>query len=157
MTRWLDQPPAVRATLNPLLVAGVLAWSSRAYQTAGGRRSMPWPLAFVVPAMVLHAPSRAALPSSAAKRLLAWRDENDMLVAGLSSRCMALRPFTQAGLRAGMRHAFLEIEGIGVRGLLPPSRTPDDLRELQRASALVGRWIAPLSATTVLATLGMTP
>jgi hypothetical protein len=157
MTRWREQPPAVRATLNPLLVAGVLAWSSRAYQETADRQPMPWPLAYVVPALVLHAPSRDALPGSAAKRLLAWRDENDLLVAGLPARCLALRPFTRAGLRAGLRHELLQLDGAGLRGLLPPTRTPRDLQGLQRSSALVGRWLAPLPTATVLATLGVTP
>ncbi|MGY5884350.1 three component ABC system middle component [Modestobacter lacusdianchii] len=157
MTRWDEQPPAVRATLNPLLVAGVLSWSSRAYQETADRQPMPWPLAFVVPSLVLHAPSRDALPGSTAKRFLAWRDENDLLVAGVPARCLALRPFTRAGLRAGLRHRLLEINGAGLRGLLPPARTPSDLQALQRSSALVGRWLAPLPTATVLATLGVTP
>ncbi|MGY2066194.1 three component ABC system middle component [Blastococcus sp. SYSU DS0619] len=157
MTRWQDQPAALRATLNPLLVAGVLAWSSRAYQEASDGDPMPWPLAFVTPALVLHVPSRTALPGSTAKRLLTWRDENDLLVSALPSRCTALRTYNRAGLRAGLRHGLLAIDGAGLRGLLPSSRTPGDLRELQRASALIGRWFAPLPTATVLATLGMTP
>jgi hypothetical protein len=157
MTRWRDQPAALRATLNPLLVAGVLAWSSRAYEDASDGVPMPWPLAFVTPALVLHVPSRTALPGSTAKRLLTWRDENDLLISELPARCATLREYNQAGLRAGLRHGLLEIDGAGLRGLASSSRTPRELRELQRASALIGRWFAPLPTATVLATLGMTP
>ncbi|WP_425468332.1 three component ABC system middle component [Quadrisphaera granulorum] len=156
MIHWNDQPAAVRATLNPLLIAAVVAWSSRAYAKAGGHEGMPWPLAFVAPALILHPPSRQALPGSTKKRLIAWRDENDSLVEGLPERCRNLRPFTQAGLRAGLRHGFISVQGPDVVGRLSPGRTPDELREVARASALLGRWLAPLPASTVLGTLGMT-
>lgn len=156
MTAWQDQPPAIRATLNPLLVAGVLAWTSSGYRTAS-HASMPWPLAFVAPALVLHMPTRQALPGAASKRLLAWRDENDLLVAGLPSRCAALRPFVQAGIRAGLRHRLLVLDGPGVGGALPPKRAPSELQELAKAAALVGRWLGPLALPTVFAQLGVAP
>ena len=156
MTAWQEQPPAIRATLNPLLVAGVLAWTSNGYRAAVNT-AMPWPLAFVTPALVLHAPSRQALPGAASKRLLTWRDENDILIAGLPARCVALRPFVQAGLRVGLRHRLLVLEGIGIRSTLPQGRTPVELREIARAAALVGRWLAPLPVPAVLAQLGVAP
>ncbi len=156
MTAWQDQPPAIRATLNPLLVAGVLAWTSSGYRTVADA-AMPWPLAFVASPLVLHAPSRRVLPAAASKRLLTWRDENEELVAGLPARSAALRPFVQAGLRAGLRHGLLALDGTSVRSLLPPARTPDELRALHKSAALVGRWLGPLPLPAVLAQLGVAP
>lgn len=157
MTAWQEQPPAIRATLNPLLVAGVLAWTSNGYRDAVNT-AMPWPLAFVTPALVLHTPSRQALPGAASKRLLTWRDENDILVAELPARCAALQPFIRAGLRAGLRHRLMVLDGTGIRSLLPRSRPPPtELREIARAAALVGRWLAPLPVPAVLAQLGVAP
>lgn len=156
MSAWQEQPPAVRATLNPLLIAGVLAWTSEAYQRRAGA-PMPWPLAFVTPSLVLHTPSRQALPKAASRRLLAWREEHAELVAGVPDRCLALRPFIQAGLRAGLRHRLLTLEGAGVRGSLPASRTPPELQDLRTSAALVGRWLAPMPVPAVLAQLGVAP
>lgn len=155
MTAWARQPPAVRATLNPVLVGAVVAWASNAYRGVSGD-PLPWPLAFVVPALVLHEPTRRALPGAASKRLLVWQRENEELVAGLPARCLALKPFTSAGLRAALRHGLLQADGAALRSGPVRAAAPGPLVVTQRSAALVGRWFAPLPTATVLAQLGMT-
>lgn len=155
MTSWSDQPPALAATLNPVLLGTVLAWGAGGYFTRAGR-AMPWPLAFVIPAMVLHPDTRAALPAAVSKRLLVWRRENEELVAGLPARCLSLKPYTSMGFRAGLRHGLLVVEGAGLKSGMRPADTPEELAHVQRSAALVGRWLAPLPPVTVLAQLGMT-
>lgn len=156
MTVWQAQPPAIRASLNPVLVGAILAWTCDGYRKVG-KAAMPWPLLFVAPALVLHAPTRDALPAAASKRLLSWRDENERLVADLPDRCLAMRPFVRSGLRTALRQGILTFEGTGAIGKLPASRTPPELQHLQRAAALVGRWLAAVPAPTAMSQLGMAP
>lgn len=155
MTAWAGQPPALAATLNPLLVGAAVAWACGGYrQVAGG--AMPLPLAFVIPGLVLHQPTRDVLPRAASKRLLAWQREHEEVVAALPARCQALRPFTLAGLRAGLRHGLLVADGSG---FLPGPRAGGrvaEVEDVRRAAALVGRWLAPVRPVTVLSQLGMT-
>jgi hypothetical protein len=130
LTAWAQQPPAVRATLNPMLVGAVVVWASNAYRGVAGDL-LPWPLAFVVPALVLHEPTRRALPKAASKRLLVWQRENEELVAELPARCLALKPFTSAGLRAALRHDLLQAEGSALRPGTTRAATPSSLVSTQ--------------------------
>ena len=64
---------------------------------------MPWPVAFIVAPLVLHAPSREALPSSTRTYLSTWVSRNALIRAGFPKRATELAPFVREGLRFGVR------------------------------------------------------
>ncbi|SDS54911.1 hypothetical protein SAMN05216371_0140 [Streptomyces sp. TLI_053] len=159
MPSWGDRSQAGSAFLNPALLAAVQSCAARAYERESGGRLMVWPLSFVVAPLVLHRPTRQALPGSVRTHLSSWVSDHPVLVAGLPARTASLLPSIREGMRFGVRHRMLAVEQGAVRGLLGgPGRSEDELGELLRAAALAGRWMTRTdSPSTVFALLGMRP
>src|SRR4051794_20248722 len=89
VTAWRDRQQVPAAYLNPALVATVLAAASDGYRTER-RRTMSWPLAFLVAPLVLHRTTRQALPRTTATHLTAWVSRNAALHAGFPARARSL-------------------------------------------------------------------
>ena len=156
MTAWADRPQLAAAYLNPAVVASIIATASQAYQSARSQR-MIWPMAFVVCPMLLHRPTRLALPASTATHLTAWVSRNALVHVGFAARARELAPATREGLRFGLRYGVLSIESGGLIATIGTSRDPE-LRTLLNAARLVGRWFAKIDQpATVFAILGVEP
>ncbi|MEU9616959.1 three component ABC system middle component [Streptomyces sp. NPDC048209] len=150
--------PLLAAFLNPALVAGIAATAARDYEREASGRLMPWPMAFVVAPLVLHQPTRRALPTSTRTHLTNWVAEHPVLVAGLAPRASSLGPAVREGLRFGLRHQMLAIEQGCLKSRLAKSRTEGELAELIKAASLIGRWTAKSdNPSTVFALLGVRP
>ncbi|WP_217178960.1 three component ABC system middle component [Streptomyces sp. AC495_CC817] len=159
MPSWSQRPQASAAFLNPALVAAVAATAARAYEREASGRLMPWPMAFVVAPLVLHRPTRQALPTSTRTHLTKWVADHPALVAGLAARSTSLAPSVREGLRFGLRHQMLTIEQGYLRGRIPStSRIEGELAQLIKAASLIGRWTAKSdNPSTVFALLGVRP
>ncbi|MFJ1709578.1 three component ABC system middle component [Kitasatospora sp. NPDC088346] len=159
MPSWGDRPQAGAVFLNPALLAAVQASAARAYERESGGRLIVWPLSFIIAPLVLHRPTRQALPSSVRTHLSSWVSEHPVLVAGLPARTSSLLPAIREGMRFGIRHRMLAVEHGAVRGLLGGAgRSDGELAELLRAAALAGRWMTRTdNPSTVFALLGMRP
>jgi hypothetical protein len=163
LSAWGLRSPTVAAMLNPALIAAVLTVAAREYV---GRRSesLPSPYAFLIAPLVLHRDTREELPRSATSHWANWASDNPVLIAGFPARAVALREHVREGLRFGLRHGVLSIDGIG--GLVPvdgetivPAKTADgDIRDLVVAAQRVGRWLTKLDLpATAFALLGVRP
>ncbi|MET9615387.1 three component ABC system middle component [Kitasatospora indigofera] len=152
------RPQAVAAYHNAALIAAVQATTARGYETARGE-PMAWPLATVLPVLVLHRSTRLALPRSTRTHLGTWTARNPALCAGFGPRVSAMLPAMREGLRFGMRHRLITIETGAVRGLIkPPPRGDEELHDLLRAADFVGRWATTVDRpSTLLALLGVRP
>ncbi|MFF5344093.1 three component ABC system middle component [Streptomyces althioticus] len=159
MPSWAQRPQASAAFLNPALVAAVAATAARDYEREASGRLMPWPMAFVVAPLVLHRPTRQALPTSTRTHLTKWVADHPALVAGLAARSTSLAPSVREGLRFGLRHQMLTIEQGSLKGRIPStSRIEGELADLIRAASLIGRWTAKSdNPSTVFALLGVRP
>ncbi|GLV79396.1 MULTISPECIES: three component ABC system middle component [Streptomyces] len=159
MASWEQRSSAAAAFLNPALLATVQAASAAAYERESGGELMVWPLAVLTPSLVLHGPTRRALPAAVSTHLSSWVARNPVLVAGLPQRVASLAPATREGLRLGLRHGLLELREGRVRGnLRGASRLEGELGELVRKAQLVGRWTARTERpSTVFALLGVRP
>ncbi|MFE7185218.1 three component ABC system middle component [Streptomyces erythrochromogenes] len=159
MSSWTQRPQASAAFLNPALVAAVTATAARDYEREASGRRMPWPMAFVVAPLVLHRPTRQALPSSTRTHLTNWVAEHPALVAGLPARGVSLAPAVREGLRFGLRHQMIAVEQGHVTGTIPSkSRIEGELADLIKAASLIGRWTAKSdNPSTVFALLGVRP
>jgi len=124
-----------------------------------GRGPMAWPLAFAAAPLVLHGPTRRALPRRSSQHLSRWAQGHSDLVAGLPVRARSLAPPVRAGLRTGLRTGLLALDdGALVPGAASLARGTGRLLELQRAAALVGRWLGRSDEpSTVFALLGLRP
>ncbi|MFF9409820.1 three component ABC system middle component [Streptomyces anandii] len=158
MPRGRIQPLASAVFLNPALVALLQAAMARSYEEERGE-AMVWPLATVLPIMVLHRSTRLALPKTKATHLSTWTVRNPGLCAGFGPRVSSMLPVTREGLRFGLRHSLLALEAGTVHGL-PPRRKPKkgELGDLVKAAQLVGRWTASVNQpSTVFSLLGVRP
>lgn len=156
MTAWPDRSQVRAAYLNPALVAGVLAAAAHGHESAA-QRPMAWPMAFLVGPLVLHRPTRQALPKTTATHLSAWTSRNTLLRAGFPARAKALTPTVQEGLRFGLRHGLLTVDGGTLHGTLGSTKD-NELTALLNTSRLVGRWLAKTDQpATAFAILGVEP
>jgi hypothetical protein len=116
-------------------------------------------MAFVVAPLVLHRPTRQALPTSTRTHLTNWVADHPALVAGLAARSTSLAPSVREGLRFGLRHQMLTIEQGSLRGRIPStSRIEGELADLIKAASLIGRWTAKSdNPSTIFALLGVRP
>lgn len=142
--------------LNPALLAVLLREATGGY--VEGRGPMAWPLAFAAAPLVLHGPTRRALPKRASQHLSTWAQGHTELVAGLPARARSLAPPVRAGLRTGLRTGLLALDDGGLVPGAALGRGNGALLELQRAAALVGRWLGRSGEpSTVFALLGLRP
>jgi len=156
VTAWSDRPQVSAAYLNPALVAAVLAAAAIDYRSER-QRAMTWTLAFVVCPLVLHRSTRMALPRSTATHLAAWVSRNAVLHTGFAARALAMTPTVREGLRFGLRHGVLTVEGGALYGSVGRARDPE-LRHLLNSARLVGRWLAKADRpATAFAILGVEP
>ncbi|MCC6639648.1 MAG: hypothetical protein IT386_00635 [Deltaproteobacteria bacterium] len=156
MTEWARRPRIAATLLNPALLAAVQSVAAREYERAAGR-PMPWPVAFIVAPLVLHSPSREALPSSTRTHLSTWVSRNALIRAGFPKRATELAPFVREGLRFGFRHQVLDLHEGGLRGTLRPGGDAH-LSELLTSAGLVGRWLAKTNQpSTAFALFGVAP
>jgi hypothetical protein len=160
MTAWTDRPPIVAAMFNPALITAIVANASDGYRKESDR-ALPWPLAFIIAPLVLHRATRRALPSSTRTHLATWTSRNPVLRAGFPPRAQGLAEPVREGLRFGLAHGVLTLEGSDIHGRTRRPRgfqMPDDLAEILRGSSFGGRWLAKIDNTaTVFAVLGVAP
>jgi hypothetical protein len=119
---------------------------------------MPWPVAFLVPPLVLHRPTRESLPSDTRTHFATWVSRQPLLVAGFPRRALVMVEPTREALRMTIRAQRVVLSG-GTLMVTSLRRPPvGELRQLLRTASLVGRWLARLDQpSTAFALLGVTP
>ncbi|MEV4997208.1 three component ABC system middle component [Streptomyces niveus] len=152
----VHQPQAFAVFLNPALVGAVQAVMAREYELKRGR-AMAWPLALVLPVLVLHGSTREALPSSTRTHLPTWAARNPGLLAGFGARVQSTLPVMREGLRFALRHGLIQMESGAVSSApVPAQRAEGELQELLKAARLVGKWAATVDQpSTLMALLGV--
>lgn len=132
------------ALLNPALLAVLLAQAA-----AGHRRRtdapMPMSLAFLAAPIVLHGPTRRALPTRVTAKPGAWLDDHPLLRAGFAVRARSVAPAVRAGMREGLRAGVLELVGDSLVGH-PPKRSAalklsSEVDEIFKRAEFVGGWL----------------
>ncbi|MGW5216149.1 three component ABC system middle component [Streptomyces sp. NPDC004051] len=156
MPSGIRRPQAVAAFLNPALVGAVQAVIAHEYALKRNR-AMVWPLALVLPVLVLHRSTREALPPSIRTHLPTWVARHPALLAGFGARVDSTLPVLREGLRFAIRYGLIRV-GDGVVQAAPVSMRGVDgeLREVLKAARLVGKWAATVDQpSTLLALLGV--
>ena len=156
MTAWVDRSPLRGAYLNPALIAAIEAAAASEYGDSRG--PMPWMLAFVVVPLVLHRPSREALPRDTRTHLSTWINRNPLLRSGFAARAQSLVPIVREGIRFGTRNEVLTFEKGGLVGAKLVDSHEEPVQSMLRASRLLGRWLAKTDQpSTVFALMGIQP
>lgn len=159
--RFDQRPREAAALLNPAFVALLLSHAARQHHDQA-EKAMAWQLAFLVPPLVLHEPTRRGLPRSVSTSLLTWVQREPLLRAGFPQRARALTPTVREALRFGVRVRALHFEESGLLASRPPRSPPADataeLRDCVARARLVGRWFAALGdPATIMLILGVSP
>jgi hypothetical protein len=122
---------------------------------------LPWPLAFVIPSLVLAGDVRELLPGTTRAYLANWVAIQAAARAETAVRTRSLVPFVRDGIRFGLRHRILELEGGALRGTIRSTsairRLHGEAAEIIARAAFVGRWFASEDAVQVFALFGIRP
>jgi hypothetical protein len=161
LPQWSARPPISAAMLNPAFVAAILAWSAVRHQDVH-ERPLPWPYAFVIVPLVIHKPTREALPARRSAHFANWVDGNQRVTLGFGARAASLAPNVREGIRFGLRTGALEFaEGAGLTAQLPRTLNlgfDSEVREVLQAAALTGAWLPGSgSPAHVFTLLGVAP
>lgn len=156
MKRWADRSRVEASLLNPALIAMLMSEAAKEHERQAD--PMSWPIAFLVAPLVLHRPTRDALPRDTRTHLSTWISRHPVIRAGFPDRAAAMTPLAREALRFGVRNAVLETSNGTVRGLTSRTPPPGDLRVLMSKAGLVGRWLARTDQpSTVFALFGVRP
>ncbi len=156
MRPWASRSRVEATLVNPALLATLMAQAARMYERDS--EPMSWALAFLVPPIVLHRPTRNALPRDTRTHLSTWVSREPVLRAGFPERAIAMGPLVREGMRFGLRHGVLTTSGGRIHGVALDPAPPGELRTLLRTAGLVGRWFAKTDQpSTVFALLGVRP
>lgn len=160
MRTWDERSIEQAGLFNPAFLAVVLALASRGAGDDGG---LAWPLAFLAVPLVLHRPSREALPRGVTTTLPVWIERTPEVRIGFAQRARDLAPLTREGARLGLAAGSMQLVGDRLQpGALRrrtkavrPSAERDDV--LKRAE-FAGRWLAGSGdVATVFGMFGVRP
>jgi hypothetical protein len=157
---WMNRPIENRALYNPAFIAVLVSVAASEYRRRA-ESSMPWPIAFLVPAAVLQSDLRAELPASINRQLVTWAAEKPFVRAALPTRVAVLAPLVRDGIRFGATNRVIRIDGASIQGLVSLEQTSrriqGEAHEIIRRAAFVGRWLANYDTHQAFAVLGIRP
>lgn len=154
---WLLRPRVEATLLNPALIGMSIAHAAEGYRQRE-KQPMPWPIAFLVSPIILHRPTREALPVDTRTHFATWVTRNPHLMVGFPRRADAMAEPTREGLRMALRARRLVLADSLIVATSLGTPPAGELRQLLRSASLVGRWLATLDQpSTAFALLGVTP
>jgi hypothetical protein len=151
LTRHADVLPGGRpaerdALYNAAFMALILAQAAAEHE-ARTDSGLPFSLAFLVAPIVLHAPTRQALPRQARSKMAPWLEAHQVQRAGLGRRAASLVPAVRAGIRHGLRSGALALNEATLTALRPKVQSDDvvlsaEVDEILKRAQYVGGWFA---------------
>jgi hypothetical protein len=159
---WNSRPVEEAALLNPAFGGELLTKATFEY-TKLNPLGFPIPLLFLVLPIVLHPPTRQALPRRADTLLGPWATQQEPLLSGLPARILNLRPATREALLLMLQKEVLvvgedriRLGSKKLRGSL--SDRTEEVSDIVRSAGMLGRWFAvQRSLVQTLQALGLRP
>jgi hypothetical protein len=158
MTR-IERPIEHRTLFNPGFLAVLVAETAMGYETES-ERPLPFALAFVAVPIVLHEPTREALPTIATS-MYAWLDRHPQARVYIPPLAEQFVELTREGIRFAVRGGALEFVASGALAAvaLAPRRRNAETAEVRRCrerACFTGRWLARAGdPATVLSSWGL--
>ena len=166
MRPWPERSPEVANLLNPafcgvLLYAAVVGHEAAETDPLG----VPFEVIFLVLPIVLHPPTRDAIPAGGRTRLLTWVSGRPALLIGLAERAQAASQVTRESLLfMASRQCLVVDNGRVATGPTTPKITSrrignaGEVKLTVRAATKIGKMFAGAGdAKTLYATLGLRP
>jgi hypothetical protein len=142
---WTSRPIEHRTLLNPAFLAVIVTDVASGHDTESNR-PLPFVLAFLAVPIVLHEPTREALPTIATS-MYAWLDRHPEARVHIPPLARQFVPLTREAIRFGVRRGTLGFASDGGLVAIALSRarrntqTADLLRCRDRAR-FTGRWLS---------------
>ncbi len=161
---WQERSQVVAHLLNPAFVGVVIRRAVIGYQSVT-HTGMPFLLAPLVPALVLHAGTREKLPTIRTS-FASWLQEHRELVIDLPQRISELVPYCKESILFAAQLKAITLGELGalhdgpakMTGKSKFPRLSSEINECWRQSEFVGRWLAGAgSVETIYALLGIAP
>jgi hypothetical protein len=156
---WSERPLEERVALNPAFLALLLRSAASGYEQES-ERPLPIPLTFVALPLVLHRPTRDALPTIATS-LPVWLQDHQLLREGFANRARAIAPAVREALTIGLSTSLVRLSLGGIVEAAEPQRARHataEIRHISTRARFVGRWLARAGdVATVYLLLGLRP
>lgn len=154
-----EMPPPVRPTeefalFNPAFLGYMINRAAYGWEKAQGR-GIPLAVTFLVLPVVLHGPTRRALPSTTRTNLLVWMQDHPSQVGGFPAHAISLKPrVSDAITLASSTGLVVAGGGLLTRGSARkmPQGLSDEVRECFAKAEWVARWFAQTSPAISLFT-----
>jgi Family of unknown function (DUF6521) len=130
-----DRPEEEAALFNAPFLARLLFEAAKQYEPRR-KEAVPLPHAYLIPPVVLHGPTRRALPKVVTAQMASWTQSHPALLADFSTRATALAPLVGEACCFALRYGVL----IGNDdGLLPGriDRKPKGFAETREVAECV--------------------
>ena len=165
MKTWASRSKEEAHLLNPAFCCTMLAAAINGYSGVK-KEGMAFPLVFMIAPIVLHKPTRIALPQNIRTSMAAWLQENASARVQFYERLVSLKPYTREAIQFGMLHNWIVPRSGGlVETTFKKSninRATKELigeaRECIMRAKFIGRWFATAGDDyTVMAFWGIRP
>lgn len=163
MLPWNERPFEIAYLLNPAF-CGLLVRETAHFFTEERQHGLPYALSFLILPIVLHQPTREALPERANTRMFEWLERHPQLNSGFATRSRSLVPYTRESIIFGVQKGILRVDNAGnlrsVDAPTQPSEWPNTAEPSQcrDQARFLGRWFAQAGdATTIFRVWGVRP
>ena len=166
MKNWHDRAVEEANLFNPAFCATLLAVAAKDFQ-GKAHRPLPFALAFLVLPIVLHQPTRSALPHSTVTSLLSWVQSNQGCLIGFAQRVSQLKTMSREAILFGVTYGAIKLGEDGelapaARFLAPTEKRTElftaDARACAERAAFIGRWFSAAGTTsTIFSAWGVAP
>jgi len=161
---WATRPSEEARNLNPAFCAELLARTVGEYHK---NRQKPVSIAttYLVLPLVLHAPTRDALPGRSNTAFGTWLAEHTSMLTEFPLRTTRLQPVSREAVIFAIRHRVLKIADGGlapgekaIRLSAKPTPSTDEVDSVRSAAMLLGRWFASqVTESAILQGFGVAP
>lgn len=158
MLAWERRPVEVANLFNPAFCLILLRGAINAYQNEQDA-GMPYILSFLILPLVLHKPTRDALPGTTRTRMHVWLQNKPETQIGFVNRIKQLTPITKEAIIFGMQSDLVTFDERGDLVLVakrfksPPWATNSEPMLCYRKSQFLGRWLAQVGDTSTILTM----
>lgn len=152
-------PPPVRTTeefalFNPAFLGYMINRAAYGWEKAQGH-GIPVAVVYIVLPVVLHGPTRRALPTTTRTNLLVWMQDHPLQVEAFPAHAVSLKQrVSDAIFLASSTGLVAADDGLLTRGSARkmPQGTSDEVRECFSKAEWVARWFAQTSPAMSLFT-----
>lgn len=157
-TNWSSRPREEAVLLNPAFGGRLLL-----HALVESKTGLPFTTLFLVLPLVLHKPTRDALPSSVATSVPVWLSRNVEVKVGFALRASQLVQLTKESLlflASQQLIAFGQDGGVSAcaKKVKTLASDTDEVKSCINAARLLGRWLSSIGTPqTLFALLGVRP